>query len=76
MNIKRNPNNFYVVDEGDNVANIFHDSDWDDNGNYLSIENVDGYSFEDFEDQIVFVTTDWYKACEVCDKIINGEEWQ
>lgn len=77
--ITRNPNNYYVVNQGrcDDfvIAEIFHDSDWDKDGNYLENKR-DDYSFKDSEDKIVFVTTDWYKACEVCNKIINGEEWQ
>ena len=35
--IKRNYKNYYVVQEDTYVANIFCDTDWDDNGNYFAV---------------------------------------
>lgn len=73
--IKRNENNYYVVDEGDNVANVFADTDWDENGKYIPNGGEEGYDFSDYEDQIVCVTTSFEKACEIQEKISYGE-WQ
>ena len=73
--IKRNYKNYYVVQEDTYVANIFCDTDWDDNGNYLPIDD-EAYSFQEMEDQIVYVTTDFDEACRIADDISYGNEFE